>query len=136
MEINAATKDIVNKMDPRKHPPSHDMVAIDGGSSRIEIWKDFLLDLQRWLSPSEPLMNYNLGINAYHEGTATWFMEGGIFQEWHTTGSLLWIHGKRMLFHHNVNLSLIASAVHSRFGEDHSLVRHLYVLILDGFLYS
>jgi hypothetical protein len=107
MEINAATKEIVNKMDPRKHSPSQDIVAIDGGSSRVEIWKDFLLDLQRWLSPSESLMNYNLGINAYHEGTATWFMEGSIFQEWHMSGSLLWIHGKRMLFRYSVNLSLL-----------------------------
>ena len=139
MEINAATNEIVNKMDPRKHSPSQDIVAIDGGGSHIEIWKDFLLDLQRWLSPSEPLTNYKLGIDAYHDGTATWFMEGNTFQDWLTTGSLLRVHGKCTFFHRGSKPSLIASAlastIHSRFGEDRSLVRHFYIFIIDGALH-
>jgi hypothetical protein len=51
-------------------------------------------------------------------------IEGNVFQEWDSTGSLLWIHGKRTFFRRNLYLSLIAPAVHSRFGEEHPLVRH------------
>ncbi len=39
--------------------------------------------------------NHNISRNAHHEGTATWFFQGGIYTEWRSTSSLLWIHGKR-----------------------------------------
>jgi hypothetical protein len=91
-------------------------------------------DLKTWLSPPDPSTNYELGLEAYHRGTATWFIEGKTFQEWDSTGSLLWIHGKRTSFHRGVYLSLMALATHSRFWEKHSLVRHFYVLSLRGSL--
>ena len=53
-------------------------------------------DLRRWLSPPDPSTNHNIARNAHHEGTATWFFQGNIFEEWKSSGSLLWIHGKRM----------------------------------------
>ncbi|KAN0136267.1 hypothetical protein V8E53_005872 [Lactarius tabidus] len=74
-KINSDVKEIINKMDTRER-------------------KNFLRDLKAWLSPSEPSTNYKLGIHAYHKGTTTWFLEGNVFQEWDSTGSLLWIHGK------------------------------------------
>lgn len=98
--------------------------------------ENFLRQLKEWLFPPEPSTNYELGLHAYHQGTATWFIEDKIFQEWDSTGSLLWIHGKRTVFHHNVYLSLINSAIHSRFWEDHSLVRHFHILSLHGSLHS
>ena len=54
--------------------------------------------LQRWLSPSDPSINQNIARKVHHEGTSTWFFQGGIFEEWKSTPSLLWIHGKRMSF--------------------------------------
>src|SRR6267154_1750814 len=53
-------------------------------------------DLRRWLSPPNPSTNHNIACSAHHEGTAAWFFHGNIFKEWKSSGSLLWIHGKRM----------------------------------------
>jgi hypothetical protein len=52
-------------------------------------------DLRIWLSPPDPSTNHNIACNAHHEGTATWFFRGSIYQDWKSKGSLLWIHGKR-----------------------------------------
>ncbi|KAF8263784.1 hypothetical protein EI94DRAFT_556301 [Lactarius quietus] len=56
--------------------------------------EDVLQKLKKWLSPADPSTNYNIGLRELHEETATWFLEGLIFQEWQSTSSLLWIHGK------------------------------------------
>ena len=51
---------------------------------------------RRWLSPPDPSINHNTARKAHHEGTAEWFIHGDTFAEWKsTTGSVLWIHGKR-----------------------------------------
>ena len=53
-------------------------------------------DLLRWLSPSDPSTNHNIASKAHHHGTAQWFFQGAIFNEWKSTGSFLWVHGKRV----------------------------------------
>jgi hypothetical protein len=52
---------------------------------------------QKWLSPADPSINFNIARRAYHEGTAMWFIQSSIFKRWKSEGSesLLWIHGKR-----------------------------------------
>ena len=65
------------------------------GSSQIAIGEDVLQKLRGWLSPPDPSTNYAIGLRDLHEETANWFLEGRVFQEWYSTGSLLWIHGKR-----------------------------------------
>jgi len=52
-------------------------------------------NLRRWLSPPDPSTNHNIAHSVQQKGTTTWFMEGSIFGNWRSTGSLLWIHGKR-----------------------------------------
>jgi hypothetical protein len=52
-------------------------------------------DSKNWLCPPDPSKNYNIGCKAHQDGTATWFLQGSLFDEWNTKGSLLWIHGKR-----------------------------------------
>ena len=54
--------------------------------------------LRKWQSPSDPSTNHNFASDRQHEGTAEWFCRGRKFEEWKVAGSLLWIHGKRMLF--------------------------------------
>ncbi|KAH9051127.1 hypothetical protein EDB83DRAFT_2398055 [Lactarius deliciosus] len=54
--------------------------------------------LRRWQSPSDPSTNHNIACSLQHEGSAEWFCDGNIFEEWMVAGSLLWIHGKRTLF--------------------------------------
>ena len=49
----------------------------------------------RWLSPSDPSTNPNIATKAHHDGTAQWFFQGSIFNNWKSAGSFLWIHGKR-----------------------------------------
>jgi hypothetical protein len=51
-------------------------------------------DIRAWLSPPDPSQNHIIARGQLHDGTAEWFVQG-IFEGWRTTGSLLWIHGKR-----------------------------------------
>ncbi|KAH9062249.1 hypothetical protein EDB87DRAFT_1576007 [Lactarius vividus] len=57
-------------------------------------WNQLQQLLRTWLSPSDPSINHNVALNAQHKGTAIWFFQSGLFIEWKSTGSLLWIHGK------------------------------------------
>ena len=61
------------------------------------IWTESQLrkELQNWLSPPDPSTNHNIACKAHHEGTTSWFFQGGIFEEWKRSSSLLWVHGKR-----------------------------------------
>ncbi len=54
-------------------------------------------DLLRWLSAPNPSDNHNIARNACYRDTARWFIQGSIFKQWKSAGSLLWIHGKRAL---------------------------------------
>jgi hypothetical protein len=51
--------------------------------------------LRAWLSPADPSTNHNISRKTQYKGTALWFFQGNIFVEWKSTGSLLWVHGKR-----------------------------------------
>jgi hypothetical protein len=55
-------------------------------------------DVQNWLSPPDPSTNHDIASGAYQSETAAWFFQGTMFATWKATGSLLWIHGKRMLY--------------------------------------
>jgi hypothetical protein len=53
-----------------------------------------------WLSPPDPWKNHHVACKSRHRGTAEWFIQGNTFLEWKTSevpGSLLWVHGKRLL---------------------------------------
>ena len=52
-------------------------------------------DLLRWLLPPDPSSNHNIALKAHHSGTAQWLFQGSKFREWESTGSFLWIRGKR-----------------------------------------
>ncbi|KAH9983395.1 hypothetical protein BJV74DRAFT_622140 [Russula compacta] len=79
-----------------------DVVIDDGEKAKQEILtqignqnrNQIRRDLQTWLSPPDPSVNYNTASDAHHEGTAAWFTESTTFEDWKTSGSLLWIHGK------------------------------------------
>jgi len=63
--------------------------------SVILIGNQIRQDLRMWLFPPDPSTNHNTARKTYLEGTATWFFRGGLFKEWKSGPSLLWIHGKR-----------------------------------------
>ena len=52
--------------------------------------------LRTWVTPPDPSTNHVIACGIQHDGSAKWFFRGGMFSEWKTTGSLLWIYGKRM----------------------------------------
>ena len=77
----------------------------------------------RWLSPSDPSTNHNIATKAHHDGTAQWFFQGSIFNNWKSTGSFLWIHGKREF---PLDLTRSISPDHlgsSRLGKERTQVR-------------
>jgi hypothetical protein len=51
--------------------------------------------IRKWLSPPDPSINHNITCEIHHSGTATWFIQGTVYDEWKMSGSLLWLHGKR-----------------------------------------
>ena len=53
-----------------------------------------------WFSPPNPSINHNIVWKIYHAGSATWLFKHSIFLDWMSTGSLLWVHGKRTSFLH------------------------------------
>ncbi len=64
--------------------------------------EEVLQKLRTWLSPSDPSINYNTGLDVLHKETTTWFLEGSAFQEWHSKGTLLWINAKRASFYRGI----------------------------------
>ena len=55
-------------------------------------------EIEMWLSPADPFINFNTANDAHYEGTAEWFSQSSAFKGWKESGSLLWIHGKRISF--------------------------------------
>jgi len=72
-----------------------DLTAVDPQGLFILTERQLREKQQDWLSPPNPSINHNIARKAHHEGTASWFFQGSIFEEWKSSPSLLWIHGKR-----------------------------------------
>jgi hypothetical protein len=79
--------------------------------------------IQKWLSPPDPSINHNVACEAHHTGTATWFLEGAVYNEWKTAGSLMWMHGKRTGFHPLPDTGADELLLLSGFGKNCPLVR-------------
>ena len=78
--------------------------------------------LLRWLSPPDPSINHNIAYKAHHDGTAEWFFQGSIFNGWKSTGSFLWVHGKRTLLSLTKRQLLIVFQFCSGIGQKCPLV--------------
>ncbi|KAH9975096.1 hypothetical protein BGW80DRAFT_1444660 [Lactifluus volemus] len=68
-------------------------VSASNTKAAINALLDRKTSIQSWLSPPDPSKNHITARQHYHEGTSTWFVQG-VFEEWRSTGSLLWVHGK------------------------------------------
>jgi hypothetical protein len=73
------------------------MPSLDEWRSHTPTGTQLRQQAEEWLSPPDPSVNYYVARDAHHEGTTTWFIESSTFNDWKESGSLLWIHGKRML---------------------------------------
>jgi hypothetical protein len=88
---------MANDVESLNHPPNASAVAHDSGGSSTVQRGQLREEVQKWLSPPDPSTNRNAALQALHEGTAKWFLLGKTLETWKSSGSLLWIHGKRML---------------------------------------
>ena len=93
----AGVDDRVQQMaDEVKRLSSPDFISAGYGILSVVSENQSRENIHRWLSPPDPSTNYNIACGTQHKKTASWFFQGNIFQEWKSTGSLLWIHGKRL----------------------------------------
>jgi len=51
-------------------------------------------DIHKWLSPPDPSINHNTACSVQYQVAASWFFDGGIYNEWKSSPSFLWVHGK------------------------------------------
>ncbi|KAN0130591.1 hypothetical protein V8E53_011677 [Lactarius tabidus] len=59
-----------------------------------EEWKKMREETRYWFSPPDPSTNHNIAWKIYHAGSATWLFGNDVFENWMSSGSLLWVHGK------------------------------------------
>jgi hypothetical protein len=91
------TQQTANDVDEVKRLLSLNLISADYGALLPTLSGNQLREsIHKWLSPPDPSTNHNVACGTHQKKTATWFFEGSIFQEWKSTGSLLWIHGKRL----------------------------------------
>ena len=93
-EAKAIIQQTATNVDEERRSSS-DLLAVGSHNLTILIGNHSREQLQTWLSPPDPSTNQNIARKVHHKGTATWFFQGGIFQEWKSSPSLLWVHGKR-----------------------------------------
>ena len=92
-ETSLVIQQVANDMDEIKCSSLPNIVRI---SRLTSLTGNHLIQLLRsWLSPVDPSTNHNTARKAQHDGTAAWLFRGQIIIKWKSTGSLLWIYGKR-----------------------------------------
>ncbi len=104
---------------------STNLVRADHGALRILSENQLRENTHKWLSPPDPSTNHNIACATHYKTTATWFFQGSIYQEWKSTGSLLWIHGKRLSRRLSSLTPSDAILSCSRLGQKCYLVRRL-----------
>ena len=76
-----------------------------------------LQDLQRWLTPPDPSTNHNTACDAQHERTAVWVFSEDIYQEWESSGALLWVHGKGLSRPYTIGLMCLMDPLAAGSGK-------------------
>ena len=95
-EVKLSAQQMADDVDEVKCLSSHNLINADYGALPILSGNQLRESIHKWLSPPDPSTNHNIACGTHHKKAATWFFEGSIFQDWKSTGSLLWIHGKRL----------------------------------------
>ena len=86
---------MANQVTDLNRSSSSDLITADHENSTSLTGNELRKDLRKWIAPPDPSVNYNTASDAHHEGTAAWCTKGNTVANWKTSGSLLWIHGKR-----------------------------------------
>jgi archaellum component FlaC len=101
------------------------LIRVSCGSSRDLSDNQWRESIHKWLSPSDPSTNHNIACATHHKRRASWFFQGSIFKEWISTGTLLWIHGKRAPFTSPTQYPLTMCRVLSWLGKERPLVSRI-----------
>ncbi len=130
-EATAIMQLMVNNVDEVNVRSSVTPTPDAGRCLNIPTGNQWRQDFRKWLSSPDPSTNHIISCGTQHEGTAKWFFRGSLFEEWKSTGSLLWIHGKRTssnpsLFHSN------ETRLFSGLWEECSLVRCFSSVFFSG----
>ncbi|KAH9025556.1 hypothetical protein EDB84DRAFT_369073 [Lactarius hengduanensis] len=51
-------------------------------------------DVRKWFSPPDPSTNHNSACGVYCNVPSMWFFGDSVFNDWMSSGSLLWVHGQ------------------------------------------
>ena len=91
---------IASDLNKAKREPFFDDVVADQNHRGRPTGDSLQKDIFGWLSAPDPWKNHHTACESRHSGTAEWFIQSNTFSEWRTSevpGSLLWVHGKRLL---------------------------------------
>jgi hypothetical protein len=94
-ETGVTLQKVVNQVTDLNRSSSSNLITVHHESLTPLPGNDLRKDLRKWIAPPDPSVNYNAASSAHHDGTAGWCTKGNTLAVWKTTGSLLWIHGKR-----------------------------------------
>ena len=94
-DVSSEIRGVDNKLDQANRSLSLYLLLIAPERSDHFTGNQLRDSLFRWLSPPDPSINHNIASKAHHKGTAEWLLQGSIFSQWKSTGSFLWMHGKR-----------------------------------------
>ena len=110
---------LIDAADEEKRSYS-DLISVD--SLDLSILTESLLreKSQKWLVSPDPSTNHNIARKAHHKGTASWFFQSRIYEQWKSSSSVLWIHGKRTFF--SFSLSFIPLTPISVAGSGKSIL--------------
>ena len=99
----------------RSSSRSHLVVAVQ---AQMFTGNQMRQDIEMWLCPADPFINFNTANDAHYEGTSEWILQSSAFKSWKESGSLLWIHGKRISFSLSARPPLLTELrVHSGIWE-------------------
>ena len=87
---------VFNQVNDLNRESSFNFITADHKVSNSRTGNELRKDLRKWIAPPDPSVNFNTATDAHHEGTAAWCTKGDTVLTWKASGSLLWIHGKRI----------------------------------------
>jgi hypothetical protein len=109
--VNVVMQQTANDVDQIKRSSTLNLICAGAVEPYVFLsGKQLRESTHKWLSPPDPSKNHNIACNTHHKKTADWFFQGGIYQEWKSNGSLLWVHGKRSFYPAFLRCPLMAMA--------------------------
>ena len=82
-------------------------------------------NIERWLSPPNPSINYNRALQERQKGTGLWFLQSHVYTQWKAQrNSALWLYGKP-----GSGKTILSSCGNSviRLRHRHAVGAHMYM---------